>query len=227
MSKIVLFGCGRGADVAYRFMSNDTKHEICGFTVDQKYIAADTFRGLPLVPFENVEETYPPDDYRMLILLGYQEMNQLRANKYAEAKKKGYALESYVASNIFRVEPLDVGENCFILDNQSISLDVKIGNNVIMWSSNHIGDMTHIGDHTWVSSQVTVAANVEIGERAFLGIGATVSNAVKVAPDTFVGADRLISTDTDNAGVYVHDGNQRLDTDSKTFMRIMMARKKL
>jgi sugar O-acyltransferase (sialic acid O-acetyltransferase NeuD family) len=227
VSKLILFGCGRGADVAYRFLSKDTDHEICAFTVDKEYIKSDSFRGLPLVPFETVTETYPPDEYRMLILLGYQGMNRLRESKFLEAKAKGYTLESYVASDVFRVEDLQIGENCFILDNQSISLDVTIGNNVVMWSSNHIGDLTHIGDHAWVSSQVTVAANVEIGERAFLGIGATVANWTKIAPDSFIGADRLIAGHTEPGRVYVFGHEAKLDVDSKTFMRVMMASKKL
>lgn len=227
MSKLILFGNGRGADVAYRFLRKDSDHEICAFAVDQKYISGETFHGLPLVPFESVEERYPPDDYRMLILLGYQGMNSLRETKFSEAKGKGYTLESYVASNIFRVEDIQVGENCFILDNQSISLDVSIGNNVVMWSSNHIGDMTHIADHAWVSSNVTVAANVEIGERAFLGIGATISNGVNIAPGTFIGAAKLVTQDTEPNGVYVYGHDAKLEASSRSFMRVMMAGKKL
>jgi len=227
VAKLILFGNGRGADVAYRFLSKDTDHEIYGFTVDEKYITESTFRGLPLVPFEDVERRFPPDDYRMLILLGYQGMNQLRESKFRAAKDKGYTLESYVASDIFRVEDIKVGENCFILDNQSISLDVSVGNNVVMWSSNHIGDLTQIGDHAWIASHVTVAANVEIGERAFIGIGATISNSVKVAASSFIGADRLIVNSTDENGVYVHSQEAKLDVASKPFMRVMMAGKKL
>src|SRR5918993_4514019 len=180
MSKIVLFGTGRGASVAHRFLAADSPHEVVGFTVDASSLREQTYRGLPVVPFEEVESHFPPGDFRMLILLGYQQMNGLRAAKYDAAKAKGYTLESYVASNIFRVEPISVGENCFVMDNQSISLDVTIGNNVVMWSSNHIGDLTHIGDHAWLTSNVTVAASVKIGERAFIGIGATVSNGVAV-----------------------------------------------
>jgi len=227
VAKLIIFGNGRGADVAYRFIAKDTDHEICGFTVDEKYITEPSLRGLPLVPFEDVERRFPPDDYRMLILLGYQGMNQLRESKFLAAKGKGYTLESYVASDIFRVEDINVGENCFILDNQSISLDVTIGNNVVMWSSNHIGDLTLIGDHVWIASHVTVAANVEIGERAFVGIGATISNSVKVASGTFIGADRLVVNSTDENGVYVHSQEAKLDVASKAFMRVMMAGKKL
>ena len=226
MSKIVLFGTGRGAEVAHRFISADSDHEVVAFTVDGANLREAHYRNLPVVPFEDVQRHYPPDQFRMLILLGYQQMNGLRARKFAEAKSKGYTLESYVASNIFRVSPIDAGENCFILDNQSISLDVRIGNNVVMWSSNHIGDMSEVADHAWISSHVTVAANVKIGERAFLGIGATVSNGVTIGNESFVGAHLLVSNDTPPHSVTLMD-QSAAGIDSGTFMRLMMARKKL
>jgi len=226
MAKLVLFGTGRGADVAYRFLTADTDHEIVGFTVDEAYCDRASLRGLPLVPFEAVERRFPPDDFRMLVLLGYQGMNSLRALKFGQAKAKGYMLESYVASNIFRVEPFRVGENCFIMDNQSISLDVEIKNNVVMWSSNHVGDMSVIEDHAWVSSHVTIAASTRIGEKAFLGIGATIGNGVVIGAESFIGAQALVTESTAPSSVHLA-GKGAIDAPSRAFMRGMTAAKKL
>lgn len=227
MAKVVLFGTGRGADVAYRFLSRDSGHEVCAFAPDRKYFDRATFHGLPVVPFEEVERHYPPDEYLMFILLGYQDMNGLRATKYSEAKRKGYRLATYVSSDIFRVEDIQVGENCFILDNQSISLDVKIGNNVVMWSSNHIGDLSIVEDHAWLASHVTIAADVVVGEGSFLGIGATISNGARLGRKTFVGAHALITSNTPEGSVYVATESQRLDFTSGDFMRVMRAKRKL
>ncbi len=52
MSKVVLFGTGRGADVAYRFLKRDSDHEVCGFSTDLRYIERDTFHDLSVVAFE-------------------------------------------------------------------------------------------------------------------------------------------------------------------------------
>ena len=227
MSNIILYGTGRGASVAHRFLTSDSPHNIVGFTVDSRYITTSTYRDLPLVAFEEVEQHYPPESYRMMILLGYQDMNELRARKYQEAKKKGYTLESYVASNIFQAEPISIGENCFILDNQSISLDVTIGNNVVMWSSNHIGDMTVIRDHAWLTSHVTIAANVEIGERAFLGIGATVSNKIIIGTGSLVGACALVTDNVPDGAVSLDGKHTIQNMESSIFMRVMMAKGKL
>jgi sugar O-acyltransferase (sialic acid O-acetyltransferase NeuD family) len=227
MSKVVLFGNGRGADVAHRFLIRDSEHEVCGFAVDRKHMNLATFHDLPVVAFEDVEQRFPPDDYKMLILLGYQRMNALRANKYLEAKQKGYSFISYASSHFYRAEELDIGENCFILDSQSISLDVKIGNNVVMWSSNHIGDLTVIEDHAWVASHVTVAAEVVVRPYCFLGIGATIGNKVTLAKGTFVGANALVASDTVENGVCLAGESEQIDMDSLSFIRVMMAKGKL
>ena len=227
MSKIILFGTGRGADVAYRFLTRDSDHTICGFALDRQFITNTTFHDLPVVPFEDVEQRFPPNEYQMLVLLGYQRMNALRAEKYLAAKKKGYSLASYVNSHFYRAEDLAVGENCFILDNQSISLDVKIGNNVVMWSGNHIGDMTTIGDHVWIASHATIAAEVEVQPSCFIGIGATIGNKVTLGCGTFVGADALVVSSTSENAVRVSAESESIDIDSQSFMRVMMAKNKL
>lgn len=226
MSRIVLFGAGRGAAVAHRFLKGDTAHEVVAFAVDAERRQADSHRGLPLIDFEDAPRRYPPDDFRMMILLGYQEMNGLRRRKFEAAKAMGYALESYVASDIFRVEPISVGENCFILDNQSISLDVSIGDNVVMWSSNHVGDLSRIDDHAWITSKVAIAANVTVGAGAFIGVGAALANGVRIGAEAFVGAGLAVSGDVAPRSVLAA-GGAAADIDSRAFMRMMIAQKKL
>jgi acetyltransferase-like isoleucine patch superfamily enzyme len=226
MSRIVLFGAGRGAAVAHRFFAGDTQHQVVAFTVDGDQLGAREYRGLPLVAFEDVQRSFPPESCRMHVLLGYQQMNGLRMRKFEQSRAKGYTLESYIASDIFRVEPIKVGENCFILDNQSISLDVTIGNNVVMWSSNHIGDMSSILDHVWIASHATISANVTVGERAFLGVGTTVANGVTIGAECFLGANLMAAHDTLPKSVHIL-GQDQLEFDSRSFMRMMIASKKL
>jgi sugar O-acyltransferase (sialic acid O-acetyltransferase NeuD family) len=227
MSKVILFGCGRGAEVAYKYIKADTEHEICGFTADKNYCLKDNFFGLPLVPFESVETVYPVSEYKMLILLGFQKMNQVRAEKYFQAKEKGYSCISYVHSKLNMIEKIQVGENCFIMENQSINLDVKIGNNVVMWPGNHIGDCSVIKDHVWISSLATFAGDVEIGEYSFLGINASVSNNVTVAPNSYIGASSFITSNTSENGVYVQIATKKRFDDSLRFMEIMEASSQL
>lgn len=223
MSKVVIFGCGQGADIAFRYLAKDSPHEICGFVVDKSYLDKSRFHDLPVVAYETIEHAFPPNVFNLFIPLGFQKMNRLRAQKYLDAKSRGYDFISYVSSNIFRVAPIAVGENCFILENQSINLNVRIGNNVVIWSGNQIGDRSVIEDHVWITSQVAIAGDVVVGEHSFLGINSTISNNVVLAPGTFVGANALITKNTVKNGVYLVEGSKALPMDSEKFMSIVDA----
>lgn len=221
MSKVIIFGTGRGADTAFRYISKDSPHQVCAFTADKRYLKESSFNGLPVVAFEEVETVFPPQEYKMFIPLGYDMMNRLRFQKYSEAKGKGYDFISYVSSTIPKIEELNVGENCFILENQSINLDVKIGNNVTIWSCNQIGDSTVIMDHCWISSHACIAGNVTINPFCIIGINASISHNVTIAEECFIGANALIAKDTAPKGVYVVENTPKSPLSSDKFMAIM------
>ena len=188
MAKLIIFGCGRGADVAARYFADDSAHDVRGFAVEKQYLSSNMFRGLPLVDFDVVQEQFPPGDFQMFVPLGFQGMNNLRAQKYQEVKQKGYSCVSYVSSKIVSHDELKAGENCFILENNTINYDVQIGNNVVVWSACQIGDQSVIGDHAWISSHAALSGQVTIGEYSFLGVNCTISNYVKVARKSYIGA---------------------------------------
>lgn len=218
MARVVIFGCGRGADTAFRYLSQDSPHEICAFAVESRFQPPSSFHGRPVVEYESVVSLFPPDQYHMFVPLGFQNMNRLRAEKYLDAKAKGYRFVSYVSSRLYSLEPLVIGENCLILDSQAVNLDVTIGNNVTLWSGNHIGDRTVIGDHAWISSHVTVAGDVTIGEACFLGVNASISNNVRLGPRTFVGAGALVTRDTTEGSVHIGTPSRPAPMSSEKFL---------
>lgn len=221
MSKIIIFGTGRGADVAFRYLTKDSPHQVCAFTVESAYKNTMEFHGLPVVGFETVENVYPPGEYMMFIPLGFKGLNRVRCEKYMQAKKKGYSFISYVSSSIARIEDLKVGENCFILEGQTINLDVEIGNNVTIWSGNHIGDCSVIKDHNWLSSQISISGNVTIESFCFLGNSSSISNGLTVAQRSFIGANALITKNTTEGGVYLVPGAIKSPMDSEKFMSLI------
>lgn len=221
MARVVIFGSGRGADTAFRYLTHDSAHEICAFAVDAAFITERTFHGLPVVEYETVTSTFPPDAFHMFVALGFQGMNRVRADRYLDAKARGYRFISYVSSRLSAIEAPRIGENCFILDNQCINLDVTIGNNVTMWSGNHVGDRTAIGDHVWMSSHVSLAGDVVVGEGCFLGVNSSVSNAVRLGAHTFVGAQTLIDKDTPPDSVYIAQSAKQVPISSEKFLAML------
>jgi sugar O-acyltransferase (sialic acid O-acetyltransferase NeuD family) len=157
----------------------------------------------------------------MFVALGFQQMNALRAEKYLDAKGKGYRFISYVHSRRSWSEPVAIGENCFILDNQIFNLDVSIGNNVTIWSGNHVGDRSAVGDHVWISSHVTLSGDVTIGDYCFLGVNSCVSNNVTLGARTFVGANALIAKDTEEGSVFVAPAAKQIAMRSDKFLSML------
>lgn len=221
MAKVIIFGAGRAADVAYRYLTADSEHEIVAFTVDQAFLRDDRMRGLPVVPFETVQTAFPPADYKILVFMGFEKMNQLRRDKYLEAKAKGYECITYLSSHLTSVETPVIGENCFILEGQILNMDVRIGDNVVMWSGNHIGDGSRIMDHCWLSSHVCIAGSVTIEPLSVLGINASVSHNVTVRSGSFVGANAHISADTEENGVYILPSTPKAPLSSDRFLAVM------
>ncbi len=203
MAKLVIFGAGDIARLAHYYFSRDSEHEVVAFTVDRQYRNSDTFLDLPLVPFEDVTNGYPPGEYRIFVALSYARMNKLREEKYLQTKEKGYELVSYVSSRCSFLTDQPAGDNCFILEDNTIQPFVKIGNNVTLWSGNHIGHDAVIEDHCFLASHIVVSGHVRIGNNCFIGVNATLRNSITIAPETLIGAGAVIMKDTVAKGVYL------------------------
>jgi sugar O-acyltransferase (sialic acid O-acetyltransferase NeuD family) len=203
MAKLVIFGAGDIARLAHYYFTRDSEHQVAAFTVDQKYLEGESFLELPMIAFEGVANLYPPQEYKMFVALSYAKMNRLRAQKYYQAKGLGYDLVSYVSSRCSFLTDYPVGDNCFILEDNTIQPFVKIGNNVTLWSGNHIGHDSIIEDHCFLASHIVVSGHVHIQPYCFIGVNATLRNSITIARETLIGAGAVIMKDTVECGVYL------------------------
>jgi sugar O-acyltransferase (sialic acid O-acetyltransferase NeuD family) len=208
MAKVVIFGSSDIADVVYYYLTRDSEHEIVAFTVDGDYLTADTFQGLPMVPYEKLAEYYPPDRYQLFIAISYLRVNQLRKQKYLDAKQRGYKFISYVSSKAF-YHHTPVGENSFITERNLIQPFVSIGNNCILLGANYIGHHSVINDHCFISSDVSIGGGVTVGESTFIGLNATIRNSISIGKENIIGAGSIILTDTEDRAVYSPGGTPK------------------
>jgi len=221
MAKVVVFGTKKMAELAHFYFTKDSPHEVVAFTVDGEFIDQKEFRGLPLVPFEDVIQKYPPDEYKMFIAVGYKNLNTVRAQKYYEAKEKGYELVTYLSSKITHWGDTEIGDNCFILENQVLQPFMKIGNNVTLWCGNHFGHDVVIGDHCYIASHVVVCGGVSICPYTFIGVNATIRDDTKIGRECIIGAGALILRDVDDKSVYIAKPTDKYPLDSERFEKMM------
>jgi len=203
MARLVIFGAGDIGRLAHYYFTRDSEHQVAAFTVDQKYLKGESFLGLPMVAFEEVAKLYSPQDYKMFVAFSYARMNMTRAEKYYQAKELGYELVSYVSSRCSFLTDHPVGDNCFILEDNTIQPFVRIGNDVTLWSGNHIGHDATIDDHCFLASHIVVSGHVHIYPYCFIGVNATLRNSITIARKTLIGAGAVIMKDTVESGVYL------------------------
>ena len=217
---LVIFGAGDIAQLAHYYFSTDSNYEVKAFTVDESYMTKTEFCGLPVVAFEKVSSLYPSTTHDIFVALSYSKLNKLREEKFLAAKALDYKLASYTSSYATVLNDGRIGENCFILEDNTIQPFVTIGDNVTLWSGNHIGHHSTIHDHCFIASHVVISGGVEIGEYCFIGVNATLRDHIKIGEKCVIGAGALLLADAEPEGVYIGQSTERSKVPSTRLRKI-------
>jgi sugar O-acyltransferase (sialic acid O-acetyltransferase NeuD family) len=211
---LIIVGDGETAELAYEYFTHDSEHDVVAFSVEAAYKKKDALFDLPVVAFEDIATLYPPSEFQAFVAISYTQLNRVRRRLFAETKVKGYALVSYVSSKAFVWHNVQLGENCFIMENNVLQYAVKVGNNVVLWSGNHIGHQSIIRDNVFISSHVVVSGYCDVGENCFLGVNSSLANNLTVAKDCLIGMGAVVHKDTEERKVYVGNPAKPLPKDS-------------
>jgi len=208
MEKVIIFGVGEISQIANLYLKEDEKYKVVCYCLDKAFIKEKNFNGLPIIAFDDIENTFPIDQYKLFIPLGYSKINKLREQKFLEAKKKGYNFISYIHPKATISSNVKIGENCFIFEDNTIQPFVTIENNCILWSGNHIGHHSTIKANCFISSHVVVSGGCEIGENTFIGVNATLKDHIKIGKSNVIGAGSLIISDTYDNQVFMEKNTE-------------------
>lgn len=201
MQKVVIFGLTQFAELMTLFLKDSKEYQVCGYTVNQTYIGVNTFEGLPVVPFEEVENYFPPHQFDMFICMGYNQMNQSRKITFDCAKAKGYHIATYIHPSAIVLSPM--GEGCIVMEGAVIGAYCKIGKSNIFWPASHVAHHTEVNNFNFFTISVAVAGNIHIGDYCFFGNNCTIRNGITIGDRTLVGAGCYISSDTMSDSVHV------------------------
>jgi sugar O-acyltransferase (sialic acid O-acetyltransferase NeuD family) len=193
--KLIVLGDSAFAEIAYEYFTCDSEYEVVGFAVEREFLKRDALFGLPVIAFESLADRFAPEDHSFFAATVYTQKNQLRARLYRTAKEQGYRPASYISSRAFVWRNCKIGEHCFIFEHNVVQPFVSLGNNIVLWSGNHIGHHSTVDDNCFVSSHVVISGFCRVGANCFLGVNATIANNLTVGPDCTVGANALILGD--------------------------------
>ncbi|SRR5258708_11175453 len=220
--ELILLGDSAFAEIAYEYFTYDSEYKVVAFSVERDYLKRDSLFGLPIVPFEELEQHYAPEAHSFYAALVYTQLNRLRTRLYREAKGKGFTPASYISSRAFVWRNVQIGEHAFIFEDNTVQPFVKIGANVVLWSGNHIGHHSTIKDNCFISSHVVISGFCEIGENAFMGVNSTMGNNVTIAADCLVGAGALIVKNIEEEDKFVRSVASEVGARSaKAYFKVM------
>ncbi|WP_138483499.1 acetyltransferase [Dyadobacter bucti] len=202
MAKVIVFGVLDTAELAHYYLTHDSEHEVVAFTINREYIQNESFKNLPVVAFEDVDTLFPPQEYSFFAPMTGRNMNRNRESIYNAAKAKGYQFISYISSKATLFNNV-IGDNCFILEDNTIQPFTTIGNNVVMWSGNHIGHHGQIKDHVFFTSHVVLSGHCLVESYSFFGVNSTIRDYTSIAQGTLVGMASAITKETEEWGIYI------------------------
>jgi sugar O-acyltransferase (sialic acid O-acetyltransferase NeuD family) len=218
--KLVIVGASAFAEIAREYFDVDTAYQVVAFAVEAAHLKQDELHGLPVVAFEQLHALYPPQEHDVFVAVVYTQLNRLRTRLAGAAKGNGYRLASYVSPRAFIWRNVKLGEHVFIFEDNTVQPFVEIGDNVVLWSGNHIGHHSKLRNNIFVSSHVDVSGFCDIGDNSFLGVNATIANNVTIGRDNWVGPGITLMKDTEPDALFKAAHAEPAKVASTRFFRV-------
>ena len=98
--------------------------------------------------------------------------------------------------------------------------NVRVGDDVTLWSGNHVGHRSVIEDHVFVSSHVVISGFCTIGTRSFVGVNATIGHGVSIAADNYIAMSASLASSTEPDGVYQGSPAERRTVPARRFCKV-------
>jgi sugar O-acyltransferase (sialic acid O-acetyltransferase NeuD family) len=201
-TNLIIIGAGETARLAYKYFTYDSEYNVVAFAIDKEYKKLDTLYDLPIINLENIETKYPKNKFNVFVAVAFKHLNRDRIGLYNRIKKMGYKCASYISSKASIWKDIKIGENCFILENNTIQPFSQIGNNVIIWSNTFIGHRSIIHDNCFIASQVAISGFCEIENNCFIGTNTSIADGINIAQDNFIAMGAVIHKNTKANSVY-------------------------
>lgn len=96
-----------------------------------------------------------------------------------------------------------IGDGTIICAGTIITVDISIGNHVIINLDCTIGHDDVIEDYVTIYPSVNVSGNVVVGQCSELGTGMQIIQGKRIAPKTIIGAGAVVVKDCLESGTYV------------------------
>ncbi len=216
---LFIFGKGLAAEVAASLIQgHHPSKRLAGFCVDDEYFDDGILLGLPTYRYSDIKKN--SSEYTIFVANGYSNLNRFRMKILQRAIDDGFSTMS-INSQFDTWENIQVGENCLIVNRNSVQPHVKIGHNVFIWSGSTICHHCELKDNIWITAGAVVAGNTKIGSNVFIGANATIVSGIEIGDNSFIGAGVLVDKSLAPNSVVITKGMAPMSISSDYFSKFL------
>lgn len=197
MNRVIVYGAGSFSEIFYHEVCLFGAIEIVAFTVDRAYLDSAEFCGLPVVPFEEVKELFPPKEYEMIVATSPKRI-RTRKDMYLKAKGLGYHLANYISPRAIVEAGVQMGENNLIFSDAFIGHHVILGNDNVLRQKVYLGHQSEMKDHNIIVAGCTLGGLSRIGNLSFFGLGMVGRDCIRYGEEAFVGLGSVVTKDVED-----------------------------
>lgn len=192
LKRVVVFGIGDFSDIVTYIIEEKLGGEIAAYTVNRCYIKGNEYHDKPLVPFEHIQEMYPPQEFDMVLGFIGKKMFQERQEIIQQIKEKEYELPNIIHPSA-SIDSKIIGEGNIILQHTSVEHHCKIGSGNIIWQNVVLPHHNEIGNFNNLAPSVSLSGYSKIRNHCFVGNNVCVKNKVVIGSFAYIGAGAYVS----------------------------------
>ena len=168
---------------------------LLGFIDDNKELIGKEINGYKVLGDREFLNNFDKEVYVVIAIADYCIKEELV--KYLTNKNIQYATLTHPSVKINRT--ISIGKGCIIYQNVIMTVNINIGNHVIISPKCGIGHDSLIEDYVTVLWNVNISGSERIKQGVTLGSGCTIIQGLEIGRGSFVGAGAVVIRDIDES----------------------------
>lgn len=199
MKDLIIIGVGgvgrEAALIAEEINEQSQEWNILGFVDDNESVQNTYINGYQVLGKSHYLQNYKEEVYVFCGISNYKVKKKI-ISKLKENKNIKFA--TLIHPSVKLNKYIKIGEGCIIYQNVIMTVNIEIGDHVIISPKCGIGHDSKIHDYVTLLWNVNVSGNVDIKEGATMGSGSTVIQGLTIGEGSFVGAGACVIRDVED-----------------------------
>ena len=199
MKDLIIIGVGgvgrEAALIAEEINEQSQEWNILGCVDDNESVQNTYINGYPVLGKSQYLQNYKEEVYVFCGISNYKVKKKI-ISKLKENQNIKFA--TLIHPSVKLNKHIKIGEGCIIYQNVIMTVNIEIGDHVIVSPKCGIGHDSKIHDYVTLLWNVNVSGNVDIKEGATMGSGSTVIQGLTIGEGSFVGAGACVIRDVED-----------------------------